>query len=78
MVPRTRDEKHYSPRLEEVTYWLLALETSIRFISEVSTSYITLKILDWLIILGSVSQVLAGFLFIYNMWSRVRSLGKQT
>src|SRR3970040_2338859 len=34
--------------------------------------------LDGLIALGSASQVLAGLLFIYNVWSQVRPVGKQT
>ncbi len=78
MFPRPRDEMHYSPRLAEITYWFLTLGTMIRFISEVASFYMTLRILEWLIILGSTSQVLAGFLFIYNVWSRVRPVGKQT
>lgn len=78
MFPRPRDEQHYSPGLAEVTYWFLTLGTAIRFISEVVSSYMTIKVLIWLIVLGSISQVISGFLFIYNMWSRVRPVGKQT
>ncbi len=78
MFPRPRDEKHYSRELAEITYWFLTLGTVIRFISEISSSYMNSKLLDWLIVLGSASQVLAGILFIYNVWSRVRPVGKQT
>lgn len=78
MFPRPRDEMHYSPRLAEITYWFLTLGTVVRFICEITSSYINSRILDWLIALGSASQVLAGLLFIYNVWSRVRSVGKQT
>lgn len=78
MFPRPRDEQHYSPGLAEVTYWFLTLGTAVRFISEVVSSYMTIKVLVWLIVLGSISQVISGFLFIYNMWSRVRPVGKQT
>jgi len=78
MFPRPRDEIHYSPRLAEITYWFLTLGTVVRFICEITSSYINSRILDWLIVLGSASQVLAGFLFIYNVWSPVRPVRKQT
>ena len=78
MLPRPRDEIHYSPRLAEITYWFLTLGTVVRFICEITSSYINSRILDWLIVLGSASQVLAGFLFIYNVWSPVRPVRKQT
>ena len=77
-VPRPRDEIHYSPRLAEITYWFLTLGTVDRFICEITSSYINSRILDWLIVLSSASQVLAGLLFIYNVWSRVRPVRKQT
>ncbi|HSE83999.1 MAG TPA: cbb3-type cytochrome c oxidase subunit I [Thermodesulfobacteriota bacterium] len=78
MFPRSRDEQDYSPKLAEVTYWFLTLGTAIRFMGEVISAYMAVKIFVWLVVLGSVSQVAAGFLFIYNMWSRVRPVGKQT
>ncbi|MGH7799134.1 MAG: cbb3-type cytochrome c oxidase subunit I [Thermodesulfobacteriota bacterium] len=78
MFPRPRDEMHYSPKLAEIIYRFLTLGTMIRFISEVGSSYMTLRILEWLIVLGSTSQVLAGLLFIYNVWLRVSPVGKQT
>ena len=78
MFPRPQSENCYSPKLSEIIYWLLTCGTTIRFISEVTSSYMTWIILKWLILLGSVSQVLAGLLFIYNIWTRVRSVGKQT
>ena len=78
MFPRPRGEIHYSPRLAEITYWFLTLGTVVRFICEITSSYINSRILDWLIVLGNASQVLAGFLFIYNVWSPVRPVRKQT
>lgn len=78
MFPRPQSEEHYSPKLAEIIYWLLTLGTAIRFISEVTISYMTIILLKWLIVLGGVSQVLAGLLFVYNVWTRVRSVGKQT
>lgn len=78
MFPRPKDDNNYSPKLAEVTYWFLTLGTTTRFFGEVISSYIIFRIVDWIIVLGGISQVLAGFLFIYNMWSRVRPVGKQT
>ncbi|MGE5443379.1 MAG: cbb3-type cytochrome c oxidase subunit I [Ignavibacteriales bacterium] len=78
MFPRPQSEKHYSPKLAEIIYWLLTLGTAIRFISEVTSPYVTWIVLKWLIILGGIFQVLAGLLFVYNVWIRVRPVGKQT
>jgi heme/copper-type cytochrome/quinol oxidase subunit 1 len=72
MFPRPQSENRYSPKLAEIIYWLLTLGTAIRFISEVTSPYMTWIALKWLIVLGSVSQVLAGLLFVYNVWTRVR------
>lgn len=77
MFPRPQSENRYSSKLSEIIYWLLTIGTTIRFISEVTSSYMTWIIFDGLIVLGSVSQVLAGLLFIYNVWTRVRPVGKQ-
>jgi heme/copper-type cytochrome/quinol oxidase subunit 1 len=78
MFPRPQSEEHYSPKLAEIIYWLLTLGTLIRFICEVTSPYVTWIVLNWLIVLASVSQVLAGLLFVYNVWTRVRPVGKQT
>lgn len=78
MFPRPREETDYSPRLAEGIYWFLTLGTTIRFICEVITSYTDSRVFDLLVVLGALSQAVAGFLFVYNMWSRVRPVGKQT
>jgi uncharacterized protein involved in response to NO len=78
MFPRTTDQKLYNPKLAEAVYWLLTLGTAVRFSGEIASNYIALKVINWLIVLGGISQVLAGFLYIYNIWSRVRPVGKQT
>ncbi|MER3447483.1 MAG: hypothetical protein C4291_11895 [Candidatus Dadabacteria bacterium] len=78
MFPRPQSEKHYSSRLAEIIYWLLTLGTAIRFISEVISPYLNWVAIKWLIVLGGISQVLAGLLFVYNVWTRVRPVGKQT
>jgi heme/copper-type cytochrome/quinol oxidase subunit 1 len=78
MFPRPQSESHYSPRLAETIYWLLTIGTAIRFICEVASPYVTWIAIKWLIVLGGTSQVMAGLLFVYNVWTRVRPVGKQT
>lgn len=77
MFPRPSPDTRYSPLLAEITYWLLTLGTSVRFAGEVISSYHLSRAIDTLIVTGSISQALAGVLFVYNMWSRVRPVGKQ-
>ncbi|MCH8029749.1 MAG: cbb3-type cytochrome c oxidase subunit I [Candidatus Dadabacteria bacterium] len=79
MFPRLREDGSYSPALAEATYWLLTLGTAFRFAAEVAIAYLhTMKALDWVVVLGAASQTLAAILFVYNIWSRVRPMGKQT
>ncbi len=79
MFPRPRDQRGYSPRIAEATYWFLTLGTAIRFLAELSLSLGSPALpLKGAVILGSLSQLLAGILFVVNIWSRVRPVGKQT
>ncbi|MEM4658759.1 MAG: cbb3-type cytochrome c oxidase subunit I [Candidatus Methanosuratincola sp.] len=78
MFPRRRDEVRYSPSIAEAVYWLLTLGTISRFLGEVLLSLLSPAL--WLkaaILIGGSAQMLAGILFVYNMWSRVRPVGKQ-
>ena len=74
MFPRpSKDDARYRPEMAALTYWILTSATVLRFLSEVAAAYQPSLGLRWLIALGGVGQLVAGFLFIFNMWTRVRA-----
>ncbi len=74
MFPRpARGDLRYRPRLAEAIYWIMMLATVLRFGTEVVAAYWPGRGLRVLIAAGGLGQVLAGFLFVYNMWTRVRA-----
>ena len=74
MFPRpARDDRRYRPELAETIYWIMTLATLLRFVAQVVEAYRPGRGLALLIALGGLGQVLAAFLFVYNMWTRVRA-----
>lgn len=72
MFPRpAQGDPRYRPELAGAIYWIMTLATVLRFAAEVVAAY--RPGLRPLIALGGLGQVLAGFLFVYNMWTRVRA-----
>ena len=79
MFPRPKDQKGYSPLAAEAAYWLLTLGTTVRFAAELAIAHFPgLAPLKAAIVAGSVSQMASGIIFVINIWSRVRPVGKQT
>ena len=76
LFPRPeKTDTRYQPVLAEVSYWLLAGGTAGRFASEMARSASAAPWLRWIVVLSSLSQVLALTLFFYTMWSRIRAVG---
>ena len=76
LFPRPeKTDTRYQPVLAEVSYWLLAGGTAGRFASELARSASAAPWLRWIVVLSSLSQVLALTLFFYTMWSRIRAVG---
>jgi len=74
MFPRpSKDDTRYRPELAALIYWTLTTATLLRFLSEAAAAYQPSPGLRWLIALGGVGQLLAGLLFIFNIWTRVRA-----
>lgn len=76
MFPRTKDSGSYSPGLAEAVYWFLAAGTSLRAAFEILSIFVTTVVVSFLIVLGGLMQVTAAILFVYNIWSRVRPVGR--
>lgn len=78
MFPRpAKDDYRYSPNLAEVNYWLITLGTSIRAGGEVYMYIIGERYATYAVAAGSTLQLLAGLVFAYNIWTRVRPIGSQ-
>jgi len=78
MFPRpTKEDLRYSPYLAEINYWLITIGTAIRSLAELVSVFTPSMLLNVTIVLGSLLQLASGFLFIWNIWSRIRAVGSQ-
>ncbi|MER3501602.1 MAG: hypothetical protein C4295_09065 [Candidatus Fervidibacterota bacterium] len=75
MFPRPKDAR-YSPLLSEVCYWLITLGTVVRAVGEIVASYSTVRVWLHLSAIGGLAQGLALLLFVVNIWTRIRPMGK--
>ncbi len=75
MFPRPKGAR-YSPLLSEVCYWLITLGTLVRAIGEVAASYGAAAF--WLKVsaVGGVAQSFAILLFVPNILTRLRPMGR--
>jgi len=76
MFPRpAREDYRYSPNLAEINYWLVTGGTVVRLAGEV-WQYATLgQNGAMMAALGAGAQTVAGVVFAWNIWSRVRPIG---
>ncbi|VAX18141.1 hypothetical protein MNBD_NITROSPINAE01-901 [hydrothermal vent metagenome] len=78
MFPRpTKDDIRYSPHLAEINYWLITCGTAIRSFAELVSIFAPSMLLNLAVVLGALLQLASGFLFIWNIWSRIRAVGSQ-
>jgi heme/copper-type cytochrome/quinol oxidase subunit 1 len=76
MFPRPdKADVRYRPALAEVAYWLVALSTGVRLVSELLRPAVDAPALRWLIVAAGLGQVLGVLVFFVNMWPRIRSAG---
>ncbi len=72
-----KEDKKYNPDLILITYWLMTVSTSLRFISQVLASFWFEDWINLLTTIISLFQVLAIILFFYSMWGRIRPVGSK-
>ncbi len=76
MFPRpAKDDYRYSPGLAEINYWFITAGTIVRASGEVWLYLSSGASPRWLIAAGGGAQLIAGFIFSWNIWSRIRSVG---
>ena len=78
MFPRPlKTDRHYSPGRAMFVYYLLTISTALRFVMELISPYSNVRVFEHLIVIASLGQLLAFFLFFYNIWTRIRPMGSQ-
>ncbi len=76
LFPRAaKDDPRYSPARAEAAYWVLAIATATRFVSEAARAGSDLTVLRWLVVVGGLGQVLGLAIYFWTMWTRIRPVG---
>ena len=71
-----KDDKKYNPLLILVTYYIIAVSTSVRFVFQVMSSFLELGgFIRLMLTLSAIGQVTGIILFFISMWGRIRSVG---
>ncbi len=76
MFPRPdKADVRYRSGRAEVAYWLVAVSTAVRLVSELLRPGLDTPALRWLIVGAGVGQLVGIAVFFANMWPRIRSAG---
>lgn len=70
-----KDDKKYNPGLILITYWVMTIGTTLRFIFQVTANFYLSDLIQYLIAISSALQVIAMILFFYSIWGRIRPVG---
>lgn len=68
-----RGDRRYRPAVVEAVYWLLFSGTWVRFGGELLRAHYNAPAVGWVVVMAGVSQIIAIFLYMWTMWSRIRS-----
>lgn len=74
--PEKTDTK-YNPDLLRLSYWVMAIATSVRFISQVTAAYSEVLFIGYIIAAASLFQLIAMGFYFYSVWGRIRPVGSQ-
>ncbi len=76
MFPRpAKDDFRYSPSLTEINYWMITIGTIIRAGGEITLYFGGSTIAQVVMAVGAIMQLMAGVLFSWNIWTRIRPIG---
>ncbi len=76
LFPRAaKDDTRYSPARAEAAYWILALSTAARFLSEAARAWSDSRALAWIVVIGGLGQIAGLAVYFWTMWSRIRPVG---
>jgi len=78
MFPRpSKEDSHYSPYLAEYIFYTITIGVFIRTSGEIASAFTGSSFWRWMIVTGSILEVLAIIFFFYNMWTRIRPAGSK-
>lgn len=78
MFPRpAKDDYRYSPDLAAINYWFLTVGVILRSVSELVASANSWRGFIIIAAAGTLFQIIGGFIFAYNIWTRIRPTGSQ-
>jgi heme/copper-type cytochrome/quinol oxidase subunit 1 len=78
MFPRpVKGDTRYSPRLAELSYWLVTVGTAGRVAGELLRATNTATWLRVAVLLTGAAQIAGLGAFFFNMWTRIRPVGSQ-
>ena len=70
-----KDDRKYNPGLILAVYWIMTVSTSLRYLSEMISSYYFSYWINVSTTLFSLFQVAGIILFFYSIWGRIRPVG---
>lgn len=71
-----KDDPLYKPELILFSYYLMAISTAVRFVSQVLSSIIfPNEILRFFFVTSALGQIAGLIIFFISMWGRIRSVG---
>lgn len=70
-----KEDKRYNPKLILIVYWMMSASTSLRYIFQVTASFVYTEWINCMVTIFSTLQVISFILFFYSMWGRIRSVG---
>lgn len=76
LFPRPeKGDTRYRPGRIEAAYWLLAISTAVRLVTEASRAWAGAPWLGWIVLAGGVGQAAGLVLYFWTMWGRIRPVG---
>jgi len=76
LFPRAaKDDTRYTPGRIAASYWILTLSTGGRFLAEGTRAWSDAPALRWIVVIGSLGQIVGLGLYFWTMWGRVRPVG---
>lgn len=76
LFPRApKDDDRYRPERAEASYWILLVSTLSRFVAEAARAWIDEPLLGWVVVAGSLGQIVGLAVYFWTMWPRIRPVG---
>ena len=76
LFPRpAKEDRRYRPARILAAYWILAIATGLRVLSEVGRAWSDAVGLRMLVLATGLGQIVGLALYFYSMWGRIRPVG---